>query len=240
VIDMEGNNDMTEAAIVERALEEGADRTPVEESRARLADADARLAEISVRLDRLPGLEAELHAQNVRGDLADRAATRQLAKLVEERRELEAEAEQLAGRREALTTLIGERESAERERIAEEALAAGEVVQERIVEAWRLAGERFEGLVAAWGEIVDAETELAGLREQVPDMGRRARLASPSEPLPSDLRSFVARVLDAALDPRRLGRDHPAYGRVGVLMPDLSGYPAGRVWLPGVTPYSVS
>jgi len=214
--------------------------TPLEQARERLAGIDGRLGEIAGRLAEIPGQDAAVRLDHARGSLSDRQASKRLGDLARETEGLEAERDSLARDRDAVTLVIGEHETVEREARATEALAAGEAVQARIIESWGRVGELLAGLADAWGEIVEAEIELAGLREQIPDMQRRGQLASPSQPLPVSFRAFVDRAFDAAVDPRQLGRDHPIYGQVGQRLPDLSGHRLGRVWLPGITSYETS
>lgn len=213
----------------------------LDESRRRVAEIDDRMAEIDARLAAIPDEEHAIRLAVARGQTKESAARRKLATLANEAYRLGSERAELLKDRDAATLVLGERQADAAEREAVAALEAGAEVQARIEWAWSTAGERMEQLVASFKEIVAAEVELAALRDQVAaDNGRRAALASPSDPLPANFYSFLDRLYDASVDPRQLGRTYPLYGVIGAVLPDLSSVsrlPA--VHLPDVTPYQI-
>lgn len=205
----------------------------LEQLRAQVATIDARIDEIDARLAELPPEDERLRLASVRGDLTPRKASAALEDLAAEEQVLRAERAELSRNRNAITQVLGELEAEQAEARAVAALEAGAAVQARIGEAWQAAGGLLARLASAWTEIMQAERELAALRDQVPDHDRKGKLASPSEPLPANFWSLLHRLHDACV----VG-DKFATGQLAELLPDLSDHrrhgsePA--IWLQGV------
>lgn len=213
----------------------------IDELRGQLDAIDGRAGEVAARLAAIPGEDRATRLAAVEGDLTQRQAQKTLEALAAELSSLEPEAAHLTADREAVTSVLGDLEAQEAEARADEAFEAGAAVQARIVAGWARAGEGLAIIAKAWPEIVEAEQELAGLRDLQGDRhDRRAELASPSEPLPRDFEAFAQRLVDAALDQRQLGHGNPTYyGKAAAVLPDLGELrPRNVVWLPSVQPFA--
>lgn len=202
--------------------------------RRRVEEIDERTAAIQGRLDDIPAEEEALRLAVARDEVSPSDAAQTVAVLRAQAERLEAELDGLGRDRDASTTVLGDLEAEEAEARALRAHEASAGVMARIEERHKRTGEHFAAIAAEWTAVMDDERELAALRAEVgnrPEL--QADMLSPSEPLPVDLKTYLNRLYEHCV-----AGDQFAAGRIGHLLPDLSGH--GRrgttphVWVPGV------